>query len=155
MQCSQICERCQPEILQHVWLFGFSRAKHHWRYDHTCTYPKIHLGYIKQPTPWLHQELSTVLGHMQHIKAWSHHSNNNNYIYNNTYAYPCTDKQFHGLKGHPSRPSFWQQFFLQSSSIHPYLVPKCSVNFPASVQADFHWAGLQMKAESHKIHTFK
>ena len=30
-----------------------------------------------------------------------------------------------------------------------------NVNFPASVQADFHWAGLQMKAQSHKIHTCK
>ena len=61
----------------------------------------------------------------------------------------------YSLNGHPSGSSSRQQFFPQSSSIHPYLVPKCSVNFPASVQADFHWAGLQMKAQSHKIHTFK
>ena len=48
----------------------------------------------------------------------------------------------YSLNGHPSGPSFWRQFFPQSSSIHPYLVSKCSVNFPASVQADCHWAGL-------------
>ena len=65
----------------------------------------------------------------------------------------------YSLNGHPSGPSFRRQVLPQSSSIHPYLVPKCSVNFPASVQADFHWvwAGLQWKhkGQSRKIHTFK
>ena len=54
----------------------------------------------------------------------------------------------------------------QSSSIHshplstvilypPIFGTKMFSQLPASVQADFHWAGLQMKAQSHKIHTFK
>ena len=52
----------------------------HLRGDHlTPVLPLIWLGVIKE---------SRV------VKAWSHHSNNNNYTYNDTCAYP-TDKQFY------------------------------------------------------------
>ena len=58
---------------------------------------------------------------------------------------------YYSLNGHPSGPSFRRQFFPQSSSVHPYLLPRCSANFAESVQVDFHWAGLQMKAQTPYI----
>ena len=66
-----------------------------------------------------------------------------------------TASHVYSSSGNPSGPRFRRQFFPPSSSIHLYLVPRCSVNFPASVQADFHWAGLKRKAQSRKLHTFK
>ena len=57
---------------------------------------------------------------------------------------------------YPSGPiALGGDFFHSHPALSTHLVAKCSVNFPASVQADFHWAGLEMKAQSRKSHTFK
>ena len=62
---------------------------------------------------------------------------------------------YYSLSEHPGRPIFRWQSFPQSSSTHPHLIPNCSINFLTLVQAEFQSAGLQVKAQSHKIYTFK
>ena len=56
-------------------------------------------------------------------------------------------EMYYSLNGHPSGPSFWRQFFHSHPLSTHIWYQNVQLTFRASVQADFHWAGLQMKAQ--------